>query len=118
MLEDFNTCTDSVSIETGVCIVGAGAAGITLARQLTAAGVEVCLLESGGIDYENTVQDMAAGRSVGYPYYPLVDARLRFFGGTTSIWGGRVAQLDRIDFDRRDWVPDSGWPFEKSDIAP
>ncbi len=118
MLEDFNTCRDSISIQTGVCIVGAGAAGITLARQLMATGVDVCLLESGGNDYENTVQDMAAGHSVGYPYYPLADSRLRFFGGTTSIWGGRVAQLDRIDFDRRDWVTNSGWPFEKSAIAP
>lgn len=118
MLEDFNTCRDSIAIETGVCIVGAGAAGITLARQLMASGVDVCLLESGGRDYENSIQDMADGQSVGYPYYPLVDSRLRFFGGTTSIWGGRVAQLDRIDFDRRDWVQGSGWPFEKSVLAP
>lgn len=118
MLEDFNSCTEAMSIETEVCIIGAGAAGITLARELAVAGMEVCLLESGGIDHEGPVQDLADGTSVGFPYYPLVDSRLRFFGGTTSIWGGRVAQLDRIDFDRRPWVAHSGWPFEKSALAP
>ncbi len=118
MLEDFDTCNEGISVETEVCIIGAGAAGITLARQMVAAGIEVCVLESGGTDYESTVQDMAEGTSIGYPYYPLVDSRLRFFGGTTSIWGGRVAQLDRIDFDRRSWIPHSGWPFEKSALAP
>lgn len=117
MLEDFNSCTKSVSYKTDVCIVGAGAAGITLARELIRSGLSICLLESGGADHEPVVQDMAAGASIGYPYYPLEDARLRFFGGTTSIWGGRVAQLDRIDFDRRSWVPHSGWPFEKSVLA-
>jgi choline dehydrogenase-like flavoprotein len=118
MLEDFNTCTHDTRVETEICIIGAGAAGITLARQLMSAGVAVCVLESGGTDYEHAVQDMASGASVGYPYYSLVDSRLRFFGGTTSIWGGRVAQLDRIDFDRRDWIARSGWPFAKTVLEP
>ena len=118
MLEDFNSCTDFVSVDADVCVVGAGAAGITLARELSAAGMEVCLLESGGVDHEHSIQDLAEGSSIGYPYYPLVDSRLRFFGGTTSIWGGRIAQLDRIDFDNRSWVPDSGWPFDKAALAP
>ena len=118
MLEDYNSCEQDLVLDTEVCIVGAGAAGITLARELAAAGIEVCILESGGTDHERPIQDLADGRSVGYPYYPLIDSRLRFFGGTTSIWGGRVAQLDRIDFDRRTWVANSGWPFGKSVLAP
>lgn len=118
MLEDFGTVNEPVSYETDICIVGAGAAGITLAREFKANGLNVILLESGGVDHENEIQRLAEGDSCGYPYYPLVDSRLRFFGGTTSIWGGRVAQLDRIDFDRRDWVPHSGWPFEKAALAP
>ncbi len=35
-------------IECDVCIVGAGAAGITLARALDRGVLDVCLLESGG----------------------------------------------------------------------
>ena len=34
-----------------------------------------------------------------------------FFGGTTAIWGGRCAELDPIDLERRDYVPHSGWPI-------
>ena len=46
----------------------------------------------------------------------LESARLRFFGGTTAIWGGRCAHLDPVDFDRRDWVPHSGWPFGADEL--
>src|SRR3546814_865853 len=42
---------------------------------------------------------------------------MRFFGGTTAIWGGRCAELDAIDFERRDWVPHSGWPIDLDDLA-
>ncbi len=118
MLNDFNTCTDHADLAADICIVGAGAAGITLARALRGKGREILLLESGGADFEAVVQDLAAGEVTGFDYYPLVDSRLRFFGGTTAIWGGRSARLDAIDFQRRDWVADSGWPFGPETLAP
>ena len=39
---------DQTGLETDVCIVGAGAAGITIARELANAPLSVLLLESGG----------------------------------------------------------------------
>jgi choline dehydrogenase-like flavoprotein len=48
-------------IETEVCIVGAGAAGITLAREFTNASFRVILLESGGAEPEQAAQDLYAG---------------------------------------------------------
>ena len=104
--------------EADVAIIGAGAAGITMARRLVAAGKTVILLESGGLDYEAATADLNAGYNVGEPYYDLDKARLRFFGGTTAIWGGRCAELDPIDFERRDWVPHSGWPFGIDELRP
>ncbi|MHA1109046.1 MAG: FAD-dependent monooxygenase, partial [Alphaproteobacteria bacterium] len=101
MLEDFDTCEQTAVFEADVCIVGGGAAGVTLAGELIAAGREVLLLESGGIDYDAEIQDQMRGDSVGFQYYPLGNAGLRFFGGTTTIWGGRCAQLNAIDFERR-----------------
>jgi choline dehydrogenase-like flavoprotein len=103
---------------TEVCIIGAGAAGIGVARRLLTQGRSVVLLESGGLDYEPDTADLGAGRNVGEDYYDLEDSRLRFFGGTTAIWGGRCAELDPIDFERRDWVPHSGWPISRETLAP
>ena len=113
MIEDLSDHPRDAKFDTEVAIVGAGAAGITLARRLLAANIHVCLLESGGRDYEQSVQDLARGESVGFPYYELAESRLRFFGGTTAIWGGRSAELDPIDFERRPWVAHSGWPIDK-----
>ena len=103
---------------TEVCVIGAGAAGIGIARRLLARGHSVTLLESGGLDYEAKTAGLGAGRNVGEPYYDLEDSRLRFFGGTTAIWGGRCAEFDPIDFERRDWVPHSGWPISRETLAP
>ena len=92
-------------------MIGAGAAGISLARRLLALGHSVVLLESGGLDYEAPVAALNAGENLGEDYYDLEDSRLRFFGGTTAIWGGRCAELDPIDLEARDYVPHSGWPI-------
>ncbi len=82
------------------------------------AGHEICLLESGGMDFEDDTQALFAGNNIGMEYYDLDHARLRFFGGTTNIWGGRNVPLDRIDFQTRDWVPHSGWPISLDDLNP
>lgn len=117
MLRDFEKHSLNGWKTPDVCIVGAGAAGISLARGLQDSGLEVLVLESGGADYEKKTQALAAGKNVGYDYYNLEDARLRFFGGTTAIWGGRCAELDDIDFEERSWIPHSGWPIRKSDLT-
>lgn len=117
MLLDLDEMAAPTERATQVCVIGAGVAGITAARRLLAAGHDVLLLESGGTDYARDTADLNHGASVGRDYYPLKDARLRFFGGTTAIWGGRCAEYDPIDLERRDWVPGSGWPFGWDELA-
>ncbi|MFL6733322.1 MAG: FAD-dependent oxidoreductase [Sphingomicrobium sp.] len=106
------------AIDTDIAVIGAGAAGITMARCLVAARRRVVLIESGGLDYEQHTAAFNAGTSVGEQYYGLEHARLRFFGGTTAIWGGRCAALRPIDFEERPWVPHSGWPITALELAP
>ena len=118
MLIDLESASDDILLETEVCIVGAGAAGVALARDLMKAGREVCLLEAGGMDYDEQTQSLTKGKIIGMEYYELDHSRLRFFGGTTNIWGGRSIPLDAIDFEKRDWVPHSGWPITLDDLKP
>ncbi len=118
MLIDLREEPGAAEVPSDVCVIGAGAAGITLARKLAEDGHSVCLLESGGLDFEEATQDLYDGDNVGMHYYDLKQSRLRFFGGTVAIWGGRCALLDEIDFERRDWVPHSGWPFGRTELLP
>ena len=49
------------TFETAYCIIGAGAAGTTLALQLTKAGKDVTLLESGDSVADPQIQDLTDG---------------------------------------------------------
>jgi len=96
-----------------VCVIGAGAAGLTVAGRLAPTGLRIGLIESGGKDFDARTQNLSKGERSGLDYYALDHVNLRFFGGATAVWGGRCAQLNAIDFESRDWVPHSGWPFGK-----
>lgn len=107
------------SLITGdLCIIGAGAAGISMALDFESRKEKVILLEGGGFEYDEQVQDSYAGTGTGQKYYPLKSARLHFFGGTTGHWAGMCSPFDPIDFKERPWVPHSGWPIEKADLEP
>jgi choline dehydrogenase-like flavoprotein len=105
------------TIETGVCIVGAGAAGITLACALAGGPLDVCMVESGGFDLEPLTQSLYAAENIGLPYFPLDANRQRSFGGSTNLWAGWCRPLDAIDFTPRAWVPQSGWPIAAQELA-
>jgi choline dehydrogenase-like flavoprotein len=105
-------------IEGDICIIGAGAAGISLALEWMNTPYKVILLEGGGFDYDDQVQDLYAGKATGQRYFPLRSARLHYFGGTTNHWAGWCSTFDAIDLKKRDWVPHSGWPITRTDLDP
>ncbi len=104
-------------IEGDICIIGAGAAGISIALDWENTAYKVILLEGGGFDYDDRVQELYNGKLTGHPYYPMKASRLHYFGGSTGHWGGMCATFDEIDFVKRDWVENSGWPIKMNDIA-
>jgi choline dehydrogenase-like flavoprotein len=112
MFMDSNDIAPGQVVEAETCIVGAGAAGITLAHDLGRSGRDVLLLEAGGRRVEAASQARYAGSVTDARLHSPPDRyRQRHYGGTSAIWGGRCMPFDPIDFEARDWVPHSGWPF-------
>ncbi|MFL6604066.1 MAG: FAD-dependent oxidoreductase [Steroidobacteraceae bacterium] len=119
MIDDSSQLNDGESLSADVCIVGAGAAGITLALELAGTGIDVLLLESGGFEPETQTQSLYEGTVADERLHsPPHRYRERRFGGSTTIWGGRCVPFDEIDFEARDYVPSSGWPITLADLMP
>lgn len=111
-----------------VCIIGAGPAGLTLARELVASNGTVILLESGGVDSDDELQALNDGVALGSPYRGLRATRHRQIGGSANLWNtaieGRAAAkyvpLDHVDFVEHTAFHQSGWPppFDRSHLKP
>ncbi len=113
-----DSTTGPASIDTDLCIVGAGAAGISLALQFAGGKRDVCLVESGGLIPDEETQQLYDLESTGYALRPNYMSRARYFGGSCNLWAGRSMELADIDFETRDWVPYSGWPIGRDQIDP
>ena len=118
MHKDARVLPNNSLIEGDICIIGSGAAGLSMAMDWMNTPYKVILLEGGGFEYDDKIQDLYAGKTTGQRYYPLKSARLHYFGGTTGHWAGFCSTFDDIDFEKRDYIPHSGWPISKKDLEP
>jgi choline dehydrogenase-like flavoprotein len=101
-----------------ICVVGTGAAGLTLASVLLGSGASVIMLETGGLEREEDAQRLNRCESDGLLFEGAERGRTRIFGGSTMCWGGQLLPLDPLDFAQRPWVDHSGWPITAEDMAP
>jgi len=118
MFRDARQLPAGTSLETDVCIVGGGAAGIALALSLRDAGFRVLLLESGGFEPEAATQALYRGENRGVPDDDPDVSRLRFFGGSTNHWAGWCRPLEPEDFKPADPSDPRAWPFSRADLEP
>ena len=118
MFIDARQFSTKTELESDICIIGAGAAGITITREFIGANYNVILLESGAFQMDMATQSLYEGEDVGQNYTKLESTRSRYFGGSTNCWGGWCRPLDAIDFEAREWIPNSGWPFDKATLDP
>ena len=117
MFIDFRNDAAPSTFEADVCVIGAGAAGISIAREFRNTRYTVIVLESGGLAPDEDIQALNRGTNSN-DTFALDETRFRLFGGTTLVWGGWCAPLDEIDFAVRDWVPYSGWPITRRQLLP
>ena len=125
MIVDSSELQGVEDLEADNCILGAGPAGLTLARELEGVGRCVILIESGGLEFDEATQSLSRGPGDDTPDpYSL---RCRQFGGTSNWWWGelgdgrlvaRYAIMDETDFEPKEKVPHTGWPFRKSHLEP
>ena len=116
MIHDLLNETPQAGLTADICIAGAGAAGITLAVESARKGKKVLLLEGGGAVREDSSQALYDSEIVGLAHRGIHTGRIRVKGGTTVRWGGQILELDAIDFTARPGIPDSGWPFPKTEL--
>ncbi|MDZ7771678.1 MAG: FAD-binding protein [Balneolaceae bacterium] len=72
-----------------VCIVGAGAAGITIALGLASSSLRVCLVESGGFEPSEETQNLYTGETAGNLRGRVICEVPGFaISGYSNHWGG------------------------------
>lgn len=147
MIDDASLSLHSNSeLVADVCIVGSGAAAISIAHRLSTSGYNVILLESSrpidasgtngsnrlsavgsGADADSTAQELNRG-SLGAAMSHLdseaadpsrnflMRSRFRGYGGTTNSWSGWTRPLGAADFDRSDLDESFSWPIRREDL--
>jgi choline dehydrogenase-like flavoprotein len=125
-----DAATGEVSeLRTDICVIGAGPAGLTLARECIGSAFSVLVLESGRYEPDAAAQDLAGSR-IDSPYYEpdaMAGARRRQFGGTANDWVhvawpgksrtyARTMTAEPIDLAAKPWQPGSGWPFDLAEL--
>lgn len=108
---------DKQEFKADLCIIGAGAAGIALASEFFDSSKKIIVIESGGKEYSEKTQQLYSGKSMRSPY-DVTHSRLRFLGGSTNHWEGMCCPLDASDFEKKEWLEESGWPITYEQIAP
>lgn len=117
MFIDLNQ-SDEARFRANICVIGTGAAGLTLASVLLSSGASVMMLESGGLQLEKAAAHLNRCETEGLLFQGAQLGRKRVFGGSTECWGGQLLPLEPIDFAQRAWVDHSGWPITGEDLAP
>jgi choline dehydrogenase-like flavoprotein len=118
LIVDANEVPCNGVLDSDICIIGGGPAGISLAREFDGQPFRVILLEAGKLKRDRAGQALYKGDNIGLHYEHLDQARSRYFGGSSNCWGGFCRPLDPQDFEVRDWVPNSGWPVRRSELMP
>lgn len=117
MIAQFTTAGDGLTYD--ICIIGGGTVGLAIASALENAKLRICVLEAGGRWQTKRSQEFYDGIVADPHVHPSLQSfRIRALGGSSRAWGGRCVPFDSIDFQKREWVNQSGWPITYETLLP
>src|SRR5271154_3878975 len=102
---DLNQMESGSVVDTDLCIIDTGPAGLSIANELAGVNMRVLVLEGGGLEDEPESQALYEIESTGAPR--VLDQeflRRRILGGSSHVWTGRCAPFDPWDFELRSWI--------------
>jgi hypothetical protein len=114
MLLDANLSDDvSDELSSNVVVVGAGTIGLYLATALADSRKhsDIILLEAGP-KVAGTSLNALTSSSVGKPHGGVHLGRAAGLGGTSSLWGGQLAEFEQSDLER----PDAPWALSYEEL--
>jgi choline dehydrogenase-like flavoprotein len=113
---DLEDAASGTSFRSDVCIVGAGVMGLLLAEKLARSGLEVSLLEAGGLELEPRSQALYETEMRGETHLGTTEGRFRAFGGSSIRWGGQLLPYSPEVFASRAAVGGASWPVSETDL--
>ena len=108
-----------------ICIVGAGAAGLAMAKRLIGSSKKVLVLSSGTVSDKGRPhpQRQSIYKGTTGAFLEKVDpifldrSRLHMFGGTTNHFGFWSRPLDEADLKPHRGYRDAYWPISAEELA-
>lgn len=109
MLIDARSVPAGTTLETDICIVGSGPAGIAIAQEFVGLPVRVLVLEAGGPEFSPSNRND--------PYPPRLGGNANYWPVQTDYTtkGIRLLPLSEADTESR-WFTASGWPLKAGSL--
>ncbi len=101
------------NLESDICIIGSGPAGITAALEIAKSKKSILLIEAGDFSPKDITPFEAEEH--GIPTH-LQAHRLRMFGGTSGHWAGWCSPLDASNFQANSF--ENMWPISYEEMIP
>ena len=105
---------NNIIMHNSICIIGSGIGASSLAIELFEANIPFIMIEAGSLGRSSSIiKRENTGLDFGLRTTTSIE-----IGGTSNLWHGVLSPLDKIDFEKREWIPNSGWPIKYDELEP